>query len=60
MVNLGIKDKIQRELIRLSQKLVNRAYRKEGATDEVLDMQVKVNEMRNKYNINDSDEEFVQ
>lgn len=60
MVNLGIKDKIQRKLIRLSQKLVNRAYRKEGATDEVLDMQVKVNGMRNEYNINDSDEEFVQ
>ena len=60
MVNLGIKDKIQRKLIHLSQKLVNRAYRKEGATDEVLDMQVKINGMRNEYNINDSDEEFVQ
>lgn len=57
---MNIKKNIQKKLIRFAQKLVTRAYNKYGLTDDVLDMQIKVNEMRNKGNINDSDEEFVQ
>ena len=57
---MSVKEDIQKKLIRFAQKLVTRAYNKYGLTDDVLDMQVKVNGMRNKWNINDSDEEFVQ
>jgi len=57
---MSVKTDIQKKLIRFAQKLVTRAYNKYGLTDDVLDMQVKVNGMRNKWNINDSDEEFVQ
>ena len=38
------------------QKEVNELYEKEGLTDEVLDKQLKINSLRNKYNITDKTE----
>ena len=57
---MGISDRIKKSMVKFSQKLVARAYRKEGLTDDVLDMQIQLNELRYDYNINDSDDEFVQ
>lgn len=57
---MGISDRIKKSMVKFSQKLVTRAYMKEGLTDDVLDMQIQLNELRYDYNINDSDDEFVQ
>lgn len=58
------KNKIRAILINLLQRIVNYLYEKEGATDFVIDQQVKVNELRNEYNIPDKTEfiyeDFVQ
>lgn len=53
---MEIKKKVLSKLLDSMQKLVNRSYEKNGLTDEVLDSQVKINELRNKYNIPDSEE----
>ncbi len=47
------------------QKVIDELYKREGLTDKVLDMQVALNEKRNKLNIPDenniiNDEGFVQ
>lgn len=46
------------------QKIINEKYEKEGLTDEVLDLQIKLNQDRNKHNISDPTkriyENFVQ
>lgn len=50
--------------LKIQQKLVNYLYKKQGATDKVLDKQLKINRERNKHNITDKSkriyEEFVQ
>ena len=35
------------------QKVIDELYARDGLTDEVLDMQVKLNQKRNKYDISD-------
>lgn len=57
---MTIREKISKKLIKFTQKLINRAYKKEGVSDRVLEDQVKLNTLKNKLDINDSDEEFVQ
>lgn len=58
------KNKIRAILLNLLQRLVNYLYEKEGASDFVINQQIKVNELRNKYNIPDKSEflyeDFVQ
>ena len=50
--------------LKIQQKLVNYLYKKQGATDKVLDKQLKINRERNKHNITDKSKriykEFVQ
>lgn len=57
---MNINKSIKKLLVKFTQKLINKLYEKKGLTDEVLDAQIRLNELRNEYNINDSDEEFVQ
>ena len=57
---MTIREKISKKLIKFTQKLINRLYKKEGVSDRVLEDQVKLNTLKNKLDINDSDEEFVQ
>lgn len=61
---MNLKNKIRAILLNLLQRIVNYLYEKEGATDFVIDQQVKVNELRNEYNIPDKSEfiyeDFVQ
>jgi len=40
-------------LLDLSQKLVNRQYKKKGLTDEVLDAQLKINKLRHETDTTD-------
>ena len=51
---------IESKLINFTQKLINKSYEKYGLTDWVLDAQVRLNELRNEYDINETDDEFVQ
>lgn len=61
---MELKNKIRAILLNLLQRLVNYLYEKEGASDFVINQQIKVNELRNKYNIPDKSEfiyeDFVQ
>jgi len=45
--------KIQGKLLNTAQKLINKAYEKEGLTDRVLDAQIKLNKQRHEFNIPD-------
>lgn len=58
------KNRIEEILLNFVQRLVNYLYEKEGATDFVIDQQVKVNKLRNEYDIPDKSEfiyeDFVQ
>ena len=60
-----MKKSIQRKLLDISQILLNRAYSRKGLDDDILDLQVKINTLRNKLDIPDkneivNDEGFVQ
>ena len=60
-----MKKSIQRKLLDISQILLNRAYSRKGLNDDILDLQVKINTLRNKLDIPDkneivNDEGFVQ
>ena len=57
---MNISKHIQKKIVLLTQNMINRAYEKKGLTDEVLDAQIRLNGLRNKYDINETDEEFVQ
>lgn len=62
---MGLKDKLVKKLLNVSQRLNNILYERDGLTDEVLENQIKINEYRNKYDITDeneivNDEGFVQ
>lgn len=57
------KEKLEEELNK-KQEEINKQYEKEGLTNEVLDKQVALNQLRNELNISDSTkriyENFVQ
>ena len=59
-----MKNKILNGMFNLTQKTINIAYSKKGASDRVIDAQVKLNQMRHKHDLPDKneliDEEFVQ
>ncbi len=40
-------------LINLAQALLNKAYNRSGLTDRILQDQIRINELRNKYDIPD-------
>ena len=44
---------IKELLIGLSQKLVNRQYKKNGLTDEILDAQLRINKLRHETDTTD-------
>lgn len=51
-------------LINLAQALLNKAYNRSGLTDRILQEQIRINELRNKYDIPDkkqiNEEGYVQ
>ena len=51
-------------MFNLTQKTINIAYSKKGASDKVIDAQVRVNQLRHKHDLPDENEmvyeEFVQ
>lgn len=60
-----VKRSIIKKLLDTSQVIINRSYKRKGLSDNVLDLQVKLNSLRTKYNIPDTkeisdEEEFVQ
>lgn len=59
-----MKNIIRTVLINFAQILVNKAYARSGLTDRILEDQIKINELRNKYDIPDkhfvNDEGYVQ
>lgn len=50
---MGIKKKTQGKLMEISQTLIDKLYEDQGLTDEVLELQVKLNTMRAKTDISD-------
>ncbi|WP_295722083.1 hypothetical protein [uncultured Methanobrevibacter sp.] len=50
--------KIEAELLNIAQKLLNIAYEREGATDRVIKLQVRINTYRAETNIHDKDAVF--
>ena len=61
---MSVKKKAQEKLLNISQTLIDKLYEKEGLTDEVLELQVKLNTMRSEADIHDknfvNDDGFVQ
>ncbi len=59
-----MKNKILNGMFNLTQKTINIAYSKKGASDKVIDAQVRLNQLRHKHDIADKNElvyeEFVQ
>ena len=43
-------------LLKMVQKLINREYEKNGLSDDVLDLQIRLNRLVNKYNVNFNEE----
>ena len=57
---MNIRKSIALRLLNFCQRLVNYAYEKEGLTDRVLKDQIKINELRNKHNLIEDENEYVQ
>lgn len=59
-----MKQIIRTILINLAQALLNKAYNRSGLTDRILRDQIRINELRNKYDIPDkkqiNEEGYVQ
>ena len=59
-----MKNKILNGMLNLTQKTIKIAYSKKGASDKVIDAQVRLNQLRHKHDLPDTneliDEEFVQ
>ena len=59
-----MKNRIRNTVFNGCQKVINFAYDKKGASDKVIDAQVRLNKLRNKHDIADKNElvyeEFVQ
>lgn len=52
-------DRIINKLLNFTQRQIAEAYQKDGLTDEILDLQLKLNEIRAKHDISEKDE-FLQ
>lgn len=48
--------KIANKLLNFTQKQINKAYAKDGLTDEILDLQLKLNKLRAEYDLSETDE----
>ena len=59
-----MKNRIKNTVFNGCQKVINFAYKKKGASDKVIDAQVRLNQLRHKHDIADKNElvykEFVQ
>ena len=49
----SVQEKVTVESLANEQKIIDKLYEAEGLSDRVLDMQVALNQKRNKYNISD-------
>ena len=57
---MNIIDKIEFKLLEYVQNKVTKEYEKNGLTDDVLNAQIRINKLRNKYNISEVIDEFAQ
>lgn len=62
---MNIKGKIVKKILNLLQLLVDKTYEKEGLSDDVLELQVRINSLRREFDIVDEthlidDTDFVQ
>ena len=48
--------KIANKLLNYVQNKINKAYRKDGLTDDILDLQLKINKIRAEHNLSETDE----
>ena len=59
-----MKNKVKNTIFNGCQKVINFAYNRKGASDKVIDAQVRLNQLRNKHDLPDKNElvyeEFVQ
>lgn len=49
-------EKIANRLLNFTQKQIDKAYAKDGLTDDVLDLQIRVNKLRAEYDLSETDE----
>ena len=56
---INVLEYIAIRLLKMVQKLINREYERNGLSDDLLDLQIRLNKLVNKYNIN-FDEEWKQ
>ena len=49
-------EKIANKLLNFTQKQINKAYEKDGLTDEILDLQLKLNKLRAEHDLSETDE----
>lgn len=57
---MNIIDKIEFKLLEYVQNKVTKEYEKNGLTDDVLNAQIRINKLRNKYDISEVIDEFAQ
>lgn len=43
---------IAHKLLKIAQNIINKEYEKNGLEDDILDIQVRLNQLTNKYNVN--------
>ena len=60
MDNNMIRNLIRKHKLNRKQKKIDKLYKKDGLTDEVLDMQLEVNAMRYEYKIPDPNQKVYQ
>jgi hypothetical protein len=56
---MKVLEHIAHKLLKMVQKLIDREYEKNGFGDDLLDLQIRLNKLVNKYNVN-FDEEWKQ
>ena len=47
-------ERLANKLLNFAQKQINKAYEKDGLTDDVLDLQIRVNKLRAEYDLSET------
>ena len=53
---IKVLENIATRLLKMVQKHINREYEKNGLSDDILDLQIRLNRLVNKYNVNFNEE----
>ena len=54
-VKNNMKPHILQNLLEKAQKMIDKEYAKKGLTEQILNKQIKINKLMNKYDINDGE-----